>query len=62
MLREGMRLSDVTSTDSYSWLLGELVIGGADVDDLDRKFEDAKRLLPFELAPLGTRRAGRDRQ
>jgi len=51
-VREGMRLSDISEQDPYSWLLAELIIGGDDVGDLNRKFEQAVELLPFEFEPL----------
>lgn len=49
---EGMRLSDFAEQDPYSWLLAELVIGGDDIHDLDRKFDEASALLPFEFGPI----------
>ncbi|KPP98891.1 ATP-grasp domain-containing protein [Marinobacter sp. HL-58] len=51
-VREGMRLSEAAEQDPYSWILAELVIGGDDIHDLDRKFDEASDLLPFEFEPV----------
>jgi biotin carboxylase len=51
-VREGMKLSAVADQDSYSWLLAELIIGGRDVHDLNRRFDEAVHLLPFEFEPI----------
>jgi hypothetical protein len=48
-VHEGDRLADVAERDSYSWVLAELIIAGQDVSDINRKFNEAKRLLPFEF-------------
>jgi hypothetical protein len=51
-IHQGMRLGETVDQDAYSWVLAELVIGGDDVSDLNRKFEQAKRLLPFRFEPV----------
>lgn len=52
-VREGMRLGGIPDQDSYSWLLAEIVIGGDDIHDLNRKFDEAVELLPFRFGPVG---------
>ncbi|MGM0578000.1 MAG: ATP-grasp domain-containing protein [Myxococcota bacterium] len=51
-LEEGMRLSELKDQDPYTWVLAELMIGAEDVRGLNRKYEEAKALLPFEFEPL----------
>ncbi|MGM0516062.1 MAG: hypothetical protein ACQER6_00515 [Pseudomonadota bacterium] len=55
-IHQGMRLGETVDQDAYSWVLAELVIGGDDVSDLNRKFEQAKRLLPFRFEPVSHQR------
>lgn len=47
--REGERLSDLEGQDSYSYELAHLVVAGADVDDMERKFREATGRLRFEF-------------
>lgn len=51
-LEKGMRLGETVDQDAYSWVLAELIIGGEDVSDLNARFEEAKRLLPFRFEPI----------
>ncbi|KTG17523.1 MULTISPECIES: ATP-grasp domain-containing protein [unclassified Guyparkeria] len=51
-IHPGMRLSETVDQDAYSWVLADLVIGGEDVSDLNRQFEQAKSLLPFHFEPI----------
>jgi carbamoylphosphate synthase large subunit len=46
---EGDRLSDMEGQDSYSYELAHLVVAGADVDDMERKFREATGRLRFEF-------------
>jgi hypothetical protein len=51
LVREGERLSDELQDDeSYRYALLDLCAG--DWEELQRKFDEAKRLLPFTFAPL----------
>ena len=51
LVREGERLSDELQDDeSYRYALVDLCAG--DWEELQRKFDEAKRLLPFTFAPL----------
>lgn len=58
-VHEGMRLSDTTGHDPYSWILAELVIGGDNVHDLNRKFDEAADLLPFEFDAISSDASGK---
>jgi len=60
-VHEGMHLSDMVGQDPYSWVLAELVIGGDDIGDLNRKFEEASALLPFEFVPARSATSRRSR-
>lgn len=60
-VQEGMRLSDTTGQDPYSWMLAELVIGGDDIHDLNRKLDEASDLLPFEFEPIPGDASGKSR-
>jgi hypothetical protein len=51
-LKEGMRLSELLDEDAYSYVLAELMIGADSVHELNRKYEEATRLLPFEFRPV----------
>ncbi|MDG4867627.1 ATP-grasp domain-containing protein [Guyparkeria sp. 1SP6A2] len=61
-VHEGMRLSELVDQDPYSWILAELIIGGDDVQDLNRKFERAKELLPFRFEPVSDAVNAQDKQ
>lgn len=45
----GDRLSDTPTQDSYSYELAELVVGAADVAELEAKYERAVAALPYEF-------------
>lgn len=51
-LEEGMRLSELLDEDAYSQVLAELHIGADSVDELESRFDEAKKLLPFEFEPV----------
>lgn len=46
---EGERLSEMMDQDSYSYVLALLWIGGANHQQLQKRFEKAVDLLPFEI-------------
>ncbi len=48
-VEEGARLSDGYGEDSYSYVLAEVFLGGADEDDLKRKYEEFVSTLPFTI-------------
>jgi biotin carboxylase len=52
-LEEGMRLSELLDEDAYSYVLAELMIGADSVHELNRKYEEATRLLPFAFRSVG---------
>ena len=47
---EGQRLSDLYDQDSYSFVLAIMWIGAASARQLDKRYEKAVSLLPFEFA------------
>ncbi len=49
LVKEGMWLNELETQDPYSWVLAELLIGGADLDDLNRRYQEAIDMLPFEF-------------
>ncbi len=51
-LQQGMLLSELLDEDAYSYVLAELHIGADSVEGLERKFDQATSLLPFELTPV----------
>ncbi|MFW6322503.1 MAG: hypothetical protein ACOC02_02630, partial [Guyparkeria sp.] len=59
-VEKGTRLDETVDQDAYSWVLAELIIGGDDVSDLNAKFEEAKRLLPFRFEPITSDRSHPD--
>lgn len=59
-VEKGTRLDETVDQDAYSWVLAELIIGGDDVSDLNAKFEEAKRLLPFGFEPITSDRSHPD--
>jgi biotin carboxylase len=56
-LKRGMRLSELVDQDAYSYVLAELHIGADSPEQLEKKFREARELLPFEFDELGERRA-----
>jgi hypothetical protein len=52
LVREGARLSDELQDDE-SYRYGLVDLCAADWGELERKFEEATRLLPFTFAPVG---------
>lgn len=46
---DGARLSEGHGEDSYSFALAEIVTGGTDEADLQRKYDDFRQALPFEI-------------
>lgn len=48
---EGKNLSDV-SQDTASYRYGLVNIGAASIEALEQKFEEIKKMLPFEFAPV----------
>lgn len=49
---EGDRLSDFEDQDSYSFEYANLFIGGSSEEDLQKKYDRAMNLLPFEFEPV----------
>ncbi|MFP4260975.1 MAG: acetyl-CoA carboxylase biotin carboxylase subunit family protein [Opitutales bacterium] len=52
LLQENMKLSELKEQDSYSYCMAHLQIGARDREELERKFEEAKECLPFEIRTL----------
>ena len=48
--RDGARLSELPTQDSYSYELAELVVGANSVAELEEKYERCVAALPFEFA------------
>jgi hypothetical protein len=46
----GMRLSQLVEQDSYSYDLAWIFLGGADTPDLEARFQDVLKLLPFRFS------------
>ncbi|MDX1648619.1 MAG: ATP-grasp domain-containing protein [Myxococcota bacterium] len=51
LVEPGMRLSELTDQDAYSYVLAELAIGADSRQELEEKYREAVDLLPFELEP-----------
>lgn len=52
-VRPGMRLSELTHQDSYSYELAELYLGGQSPGELLARYRQCMSMLHFELAPAG---------
>ncbi len=46
---EGQELEDLPYQDSYSYKLGFVYLGGADDEEMQRKFEDVKKILDYRI-------------
>src|SRR5690606_24727411 len=48
-IREGERLSDLVDQDAYSYVLGEIMVAGQTVEEMEQKYRRAAELLPFKF-------------
>ena len=45
----GMRLSELEVQETYSFELGRVFIGADDHDQLEQRFAEIERMLPFDI-------------
>jgi biotin carboxylase len=55
---DGVRLSDLPGHDSYSYELAEIIVGAADPDELQDKYDRCVAALPFEFEDEGDAEEG----
>lgn len=46
-VEEGQRLSEMRQQDPYTYELGAVFLGGADTDDIERRYRDIREALPL---------------
>lgn len=56
-LRKGMELAKMKEQDSYSYVIADVLIAAHNEPELEKKYQQAAEILPFEFKPLR-----RDRQ
>ena len=49
----GLRLSEMEVQETYSFELGRVFIGADDHEQLEERFEEIERMLPFDIEPIG---------
>ena len=52
-IKPGMRLSDLRDQDSYSYEIADLFIGADSQDELLKKYQTARDMLPFVIEEDG---------
>lgn len=49
-VHEGATLGELRDQDAYSWLLAEIKLAAHDREELEQKYREALRMLPFDIA------------